>query len=102
MLHKFTDHILNNWRASEASETLSGVYKFELVQYMYGGTYAIMVVHASIHNVGGVRPQPFFVRPAVLNVVTNGNGTGTKNVLKGTLRLGLSLISSLPSTALLL
>ena len=24
--------------------------------------------------------------PAVLNVVTNGNGTGTKNVLKGTVR----------------
>ena len=28
--------------------------------------------------------------PAVSNVVTNGNGTGTKNVLKGTVRLGLS------------
>ena len=25
----------NYWRASEASETLSGVYKFELVQYVY-------------------------------------------------------------------
>ena len=36
---------------------------------------------------------------AVLNVVTNGNGTGTKNVLKGTVRLGLSLVSSLLSTA---
>ena len=24
-----------NWRASEASETLSGVYKFELMQYVY-------------------------------------------------------------------
>ena len=24
-----------NWRASEASETLSGVYKFELVRYIY-------------------------------------------------------------------
>ena len=23
------------WRASEASETLSGVYKFELVRYVY-------------------------------------------------------------------
>ena len=36
------------WRASEASETLSGVYKFELVRYiyMYGGTYAIIVAHA--------------------------------------------------------
>ena len=27
--------IRNNWRASEASETLSGVYKFELVRYVY-------------------------------------------------------------------
>ena len=33
-----------NWKASEASETLSGVYKFELVQYMYGGTWTIIVV----------------------------------------------------------
>ena len=24
-----------NWRASETSETLSGVYKFELVRYIY-------------------------------------------------------------------
>ena len=44
----------------------------------------------------------FLYVPAVLNVVTNGNGTGTKNVLKGTLHLGLSLVSSLLSTALLL
>ena len=35
---------------------------------------------------------------AVSNVVTNGNGTGTKNVLKGTVRFGLSLVSSLPSS----
>ena len=26
---------LNNWRASEDSETLSGVYKFELMRYVY-------------------------------------------------------------------
>ena len=32
--------------------------------------------------------------PVVSNVVTNGNGTGTKNVLKGTMRFGLSLASS--------
>ena len=41
----------NNWRASEATETLSGVYKFELVRYvyiyMYGGTYVILVAHAT-------------------------------------------------------
>ena len=36
--------------------------------------------------------------PVVSNVVTNGNGTGTKNVLKGTVRLGLSLVSSLLSS----
>ena len=35
--------------------------------------------------------------PAVSNVVTNGNGTGTKNVLKGTVHFGLSLVSSLLS-----
>ena len=26
---------MTNWRASEANETLSGVYKFELVRYIY-------------------------------------------------------------------
>ena len=50
-----------------------------------------------IRNVGGVRLQPFLYVPAVSNVVTNGNGTGTKNVLKGTVCLGLSLVSSLLS-----
>ena len=55
-----------------------------------------------IRNVGGVRPQPFFVCASRFNVVTNGNDMGTKNVLKGTVRLGLSLVSSLLSTALLL
>ena len=42
-----------------------------------------------------------FYVPAVLNVVTTGNGMGTKNVL-GTVRLGLSLVSSLLSKSLLL
>ena len=43
-----------------------------------------------IRNVGRVRPLPFFIyMPAVLNVqVTNGNGTGTKNVLKWNRALG--------------
>ena len=36
--------------------------------------------------------------PVASNVVTNGNGTGTKNVLKGTVRFGLSLVSSLLSS----
>ena len=58
-----------------------------------------------IHNVGRVRPQPlcicashFVYVPAVSNVVTNGNGTGTKNVLKETMHFGLSLVSSLLSS----
>ena len=29
----------DNWRASEASETLSGVYKFELMRYVYKYIY---------------------------------------------------------------
>ena len=42
-----------------------------------------------IRNVGAVRPLPFFVRArAVSNVVTTGNGTGTKNVLKWNRVLG--------------
>ena len=40
----------------------------------------------------------FLYVPAVSNVVINGNGSGTKNVLKGTVRFGLSLVSSLLST----
>ena len=41
-----------------------------------------------IRNVGGVSPLPFLYVPAVLNVVTTGNGTGTKNVLKSNRSLG--------------
>ena len=44
----------------------------------------------------------FLYVPAVLNVVTTGNGTGTKNFINETMRLGFSLVSSLLSTALLL
>ena len=35
------------WRASEASETLSGVYKFELVRYVYIYIYICMEVRMS-------------------------------------------------------
>ena len=35
---------------------------------------------------------------AVSNVVTNGKGTGTKNVLKVTVRFGMSLVSSFLSS----
>ena len=51
-----------------------------------------------IRNVDGVRPQPFLIVPVVSNVVTNGYGTDTKNVLKGTVCFGLSLVSSLLSS----
>ena len=37
-VHSFTFlciFCIDNWRASEASETLSGVYKFELMRYVY-------------------------------------------------------------------
>ena len=44
----------------------------------------------------------FLYVPAVLNVVITGNSTGTKNVLKWNRVLGLSLVSSLLFTALLL
>ena len=44
----------------------------------------------------------FLYVPAVSNIVNNGNGTGTKNLSKATVRLGLCLVSSLLSTALLL
>ena len=43
-----------------------------------------------IRNVGGVRPLPFFIYvPAIINVLTTGNGTGTKNVFKWNCALGL-------------
>ena len=32
---EFCGPCLSSWRASEASETLSGVYKFELMRYVY-------------------------------------------------------------------
>ena len=35
LLYRFHAEGWSIWRASEASETLSGVYKFELVRYVY-------------------------------------------------------------------
>ena len=93
-----------NWRASEASETLSGVYKFELVRYIYVWRYVCCISSACHAYVMWAKLGHchFLYVPAVLNVVTTGNGTGTKNFLNGTVRLGLSLVSSLLSTAILL
>ena len=58
-----------NWRASEASETLSGVTNGNQI-YIY--IYMVRARHFSIagpvlRNVGGVKCQPF------LNLVTIGN-----------------------------
>ena len=44
----------------------------------------------------------FLYVPAVSNIVTTGNSTGTKNILNGTVPLGLSLVSSLLFSSLLL
>ena len=80
----------NNWRASEASETLSGVYKFELVRYIYVWRYVChnsSACHAYVMWAELVHCL-FLYLPAVLNVVTTGNGTGTKNVLKSNHLLG--------------
>ena len=46
MTNTFRSQSVRYWRASE---TLYGVHKFELVRYiyMYGGTYAIIVMHAT-------------------------------------------------------
>ena len=41
-----------------------------------------------IRNVGGVRPLPFFIRASSFYVVTTGNGSGTRNVLKWSRALG--------------
>ena len=46
-------------------DTIRGVqFRVDAVRiyiYMYGGTCAIIVAHATLRSVGGVRPQPFFV-----------------------------------------
>ena len=84
------------WRASEASETLSGVYKFELVRYIYIYIYIYVwryVCHISSACHAYVMWAElghchFLYVPAVLNVVTTGNGMGTKNVLKLNRALG--------------
>ena len=87
---------LYNWRASEASETLSGVYKFELVRYMCIYIY-IYVWRYVCHNSSTCHAYimweelghcHFLCVPAVINVVTTGNSTGTKMLLKWNRALG--------------
>ena len=51
-----------------------------------------------IRNVGGVIPLPFFVRASRFKRSNQWKRHGPKNVLKGTVRFGLSLVSSLLSS----
>ena len=82
------------WRASEASETLSAVYKFELVRYIYIYIYVwryVCHISSACHAYvmwAELGHCHFLYMPAVLNVVTTGNGTCTKNVLKWNRALG--------------
>ena len=78
---------------SEASETLSGVYKFELVQYMHIYIYMEVRVTNSSECYAYVMWAELghchiLYVPAVSNVVTTGNSTGTKNVIKWNRALG--------------
>ena len=70
-------------------------YGINIYIYVYGGMYAVChgyVMWAELSH------SHFLYVPVVSNVVTNGNDTGTKNVLKGTVRFGLGLVSSLLSS----
>ena len=78
------------------SETLSGVYKFELVRYIYIYIYIYVwryvchissACHAYVMWAELGHCQFLYV-PAVLNIVTTGNSTGTKNVFKWNRALG--------------
>ena len=80
---------IHNWRASEASETLLGVYKFELVRYVYIYIYVWRYVcHISSVMWAELGHSHFLYVPAVSNVVTNGNGTGNLKCFKRNRALG--------------
>ena len=78
---------MTSWRESEASETLSGVYKFELVRYVYIYIYVWRYVY---HNSSACHAYVMwaelghchFLNVPAVSEVTTGNSTGTKNVLK--------------------
>ena len=87
--------------ASETSETLSGVYKFELVRYVYIYVWRYVCHNSSachVYVMWAELDHSHFLYVSAVSNVTNGNGTGTKNVLKGTVRFGLGLVSSLLSS----
>ena len=94
--------MLINWRASEANETLSGVNSSWCGTYIYIYVWKYVCHNSSACHVyvmwAELGHSYFLYVPAVSNVVTNGNSTGTKIVLKGTVRFGLSLVSSLLSS----
>ena len=54
--------------------------------YMYRGTYAVCQAYVMWVELGNCHFLLYVL--AVLNVVTTGNGTGTKNVLKWNRALG--------------
>ena len=89
---------MTSWRANEASETLSGVYEFKLVRYVYVWRYVCHISSAChAYVIWAELGQCLFLYvPVVLNVVTIGNGTCTKNVLKWNRVLGFqfSILSS--------
>ena len=74
------------------SETPSVVYKFELVRYIYVYVWRYVCHNSSACHAYVMWAElghcHFLYVPAVLNVVTTGNGTGTKNVLKWNRVLG--------------
>ena len=87
---------ISTWRASEASETLSGVYKFKLVQYTTGMRYMChnsSACHAYIMWAELGHSHILYV-PAVSNVVTTGNGMGSKKIFKWNRALGFVSIQS--------
>ena len=64
-----------------------GIYMYIYI-YMYGGTCAIIVGMPRYVMWAELGHYHFLYMPAVLNIVTTGNGTGTKNVLKWNRALG--------------
>ena len=82
---KFYVYVLNivdvvfNWRASEASEKLSGVYKFELVRYVYiyvwmyvchnSSACHVYVMWAELDHSLFYMCQPFFIYASCFNYI---------------------------------
>ena len=64
------------------------VYNVYIYIRMYVGTCSIIVAACHVYVMWvELSHSHFLYMLAVSNIVTNGSGTGTKNVLKGTVRL---------------